>query len=140
MALLAALAAGCGSSKGTVTGKVTYNGNPVPGGQVFFVLPDTPPVFAKIGPDGSYTAKDVPVGEATVCVETDSVKSAGGGAATPQYKPPKDADPNVYDPSIQSAPVGGKYVAIPSEYGDPATSTLRYTVKDGDQTHNIDLQ
>ena len=47
---------GCDSSGlTTVTGKVTYNGEPVPTGTISFVSADKPTAYGEIGPDGSYS-------------------------------------------------------------------------------------
>jgi hypothetical protein len=98
---------------GAVQGKVTYKGLPVTGGTVAFHPAKGKPVVAKIQADGGYSAKDVPVGEVVVAVETESVKKAGGGA---------------------------KYVKIPAKYAGPKTSGITVTIKEGKQTYDIDLR
>jgi prepilin-type processing-associated H-X9-DG protein len=57
--------------KGTVTGRVTYQGQPVPGGTIIFYT-GGPEVAAKIEADGTYTLADVPVGYAGVAVRTNN--------------------------------------------------------------------
>jgi hypothetical protein len=67
---------GCGDSgppTGKVTGKVTYNGNPVNGGSVFFALKKGGAGTGTIAEDGTYTAQ-VPLGEATVTVNPPPAK------------------------------------------------------------------
>ena len=56
-----------------VTGKVTYNGSAVTGGSVSFHYKDGGKVSAPIGSDGTYSAIDIPTGDAMVTVETESI-------------------------------------------------------------------
>jgi hypothetical protein len=66
-----ALAAGCGSGGGTVSGKVTYNSEPVKGGKVIFMPLDTKGgKSADIAADGTYTVEGLPPGEVKVAVDT----------------------------------------------------------------------
>src|SRR5437763_12292637 len=85
---LAALAlggtVGCGGGKGTVSGKVSYNGQPVTDGRVSFLGPDGIPVEARIEPNGEYRAVDVPLGEAKVLVT-----SPPAGGLAPKKKEPR---------------------------------------------------
>src|SRR5437016_6252132 len=101
--LLAALALaplGCGGGTGTVTGKVTYNGEPLPSGIVLFTNADGKGTQeAEVQPDGSYKVERVPAGLARVAViTTPSVGEAagrrgppgspGGGPPQPMAPPP----------------------------------------------------
>jgi hypothetical protein len=133
--------AGCGSPKATVTGKITYNGEPLGNGRVMFIS-QTDPTKAGAGsiqPDGTYTVPDAPVGPATVTVET--IPPAGGGSsslgskAAEISKPP----PGMNMPMPQGGG-GGKYVKIPDKYKAKDQSDLSYDVKSGKQEHNIDLK
>ena len=119
-----------------VTGRVLYEGNPLPGGVVNFVT--IKGAFANTGiidENGNYQIKS-PVGEVQIGVSNkmlereapkpkeDAVKSArqekgGGGGRAPLVK--------------------GRFVNIPPKYYDAATSGLKYTVKLGAQTHDIEL-
>ena len=72
------LSLSCGSS-GTVSGKVTYNGQAVPGGVVVFVADGTRGTMsATIGEDGSYRVENVPSGPVKIAVKT----------AAPSRQPP----------------------------------------------------
>jgi hypothetical protein len=102
-----------------VEGKVTYKGKPLPAGTIAFHPAKGKPVKAVIKEDGSYTAKDVPVGQVRVTIETESVKKAA-----------KKKD------KVEKAP---KYVAIPLKYGDPKTTPLVVEVKAGRQIADIQL-
>jgi hemoglobin len=105
---------------GTVTGKVTFKGQALPGGAIGFVSADGKPTTAKINEDGSYKVGDLKPGEYKVTIETESVK------------PAKDAKP----PEGKDAP---KYVPIPVKYRDGETSGLKYEVKKGEQTFDVGL-
>jgi hypothetical protein len=109
---------------GTVAGKIMFSGKPLPGGTITFHPAKGKPIKVKIKADGSYEAKKVPVGKMRVTVETESLRLAGG------KKPPAPPAP---------AP-GGKYIPIPQKYASPKTSGLTLEVKEGKQTHNIELQ
>src|SRR5262245_18593678 len=61
---------GCSRPKATVTGNVTYRGQPVPVGTVAFFGPDGRVASAPLGPDGAYQATGVPLGQVTVTVTT----------------------------------------------------------------------
>jgi hypothetical protein len=133
-------AAGCGGS-GTVSGKVTYKGEPLGRGTVVFVSPGKATVTAPIAADGSYSIPKVPAGRVKIAVETKSAK----GAEPPQgMMPPRGANvpPEAKNSPLYGGqrPAGGKFVEIPKDYADPDKSNLTYTVTDGPQTHNIDLK
>ncbi len=137
-------AAGCGRSVGTVTGKVTYKGQPLKGGVVSFTPADGkgPPVPATIAEDGSYTAEKVPTGEMHVTVDNSNLKPPpdvlkGGGP--PKYQPPPEAPAGVdYKPPDVSGNAA-RYTPIPEKYASPDETPLKVTVKTGTQTFPIDL-
>lgn len=135
---LAALA-GCDSSvgpSGTVEGKVTYNGAPVPAGTtvVFMHQEKSLPASALTDAEGHYSllmkgTTDVLVGPYAVSVapaptgtEVDSNDRAAYEAAMMGKAPPIEA----------KAP-------FPAKYQAPATSALSYTVAEGANTYNIDM-
>jgi hypothetical protein len=126
---------GCGGvGKGTITGKVTYKGQTLKGGRVTYSVKGKS-VLAEIGEDGTYTAADVPTGEAKVTVQTSYLQQM---ARAPKYKVPEGA-PEGYkaggDPSAAK-----RYVAIPPNYEDLELTNLTYNVKSGNQTNDIDLK
>jgi len=143
------LTTGC-SSKGTVTGKVSYQGQTLKGGTVVFVPEGGGGVFrSTIAEDGAYTVAKVPPGLAKITVETKSLKpiSIPGGANKGAIKstlPPdimKDAPPGTdLEKMFDFEGPAKKYVPIPDKYSDPDKSGLTYTVKSGKQEHNIDLK
>jgi hypothetical protein len=119
--LLLVLAAGCGPSSGTISGKVTYKGKQLPCGTVTFLGPGERMASGLIATDGTYLIPKVPVGPVTVTVVT--------------HPPiPVGLSP------IPMAPPPGSYVAIPARYKSPERSGLNYTVTRGSQTYDIHLQ
>lgn len=113
----------------TVTGKVTFRGQPLPRGTVAFHPEKGKPIKAKLQEDGTYEAKKVPVGKVRLTVETESLKPAPRKPPAPGGKPPAPPAP---------APAG-KYIPIPVKYADPRTSGLTLDVKEGKQVHDIVL-
>jgi len=135
--LLTLVAAGCGSGSGSVSGKVTYKGAPVTGGNLTFIPPaGLATISVPINEDGTYSAAKVPAATVKICVETESIKPKPGG--TPKYQPPPGATP---PPGYLSGPViKGVYVKIPDKYANPDTTDLTYTVKSGKQDFTVELK
>jgi hypothetical protein len=128
--------AGC-SSRGTVTGKVTYKGAPLPVGRVTFVLSNGSGGTGEIK-DGVYTAIQVPTGPAKVTVE---IPQAGRGMPAGHGVPANANLPPEAQKMMENARGGDpKTPKIPPKYADPDGSGLTYTVKGGTQTYDIDLQ
>jgi len=161
------LLSGCGRSVGSVSGKVTYQGKSLKGGNVSFHSTEGGQSFsAAIKDDGSFEVPNLLGGSYKVCVETASLKGpsttggapkgsggSGGKGVTGGPKdgkegkgaPPPDAQiPEGYTPS---GPAGAKaaenlkkYVPIPDKYANPDTTDLTFTFKGGSETFNIDLK
>ncbi|HTU93793.1 MAG TPA: carboxypeptidase-like regulatory domain-containing protein [Gemmataceae bacterium] len=113
-----------------VSGKVLFQGQPLPGGKVTFVAVNGG--FASTGTideNGDYQIK-APVGAVEISVTNQTLQSRGGPMAP---RRPKKAE------AKKDQPTKGRWVKIPSQYGDPHTSGLSYTVKSGSQTHDIEL-
>ena len=128
--LLSALLCGCGSSTGSVKGKVSYKSAPVDYGSVVFLVGDKHAIKAEIGPDGSYEAKGVPYGEAEVEVYSRSASAEGTVAPARHTKGGKEPP----------APVAAKGVAIPENYNDRKKSGLKVTIQKGLTEFNIELK
>lgn len=133
LALLAAL--GCGGSA-TVSGKVTYKGEPLPWGSVVIYGADGKVESGRISPDGAYAVHKAPVGDVkmAVIVSDPSPRKAsemqlGAGAKKRTMRPP--GIPDV--PAI-------KFVPIPDRYKEPDQSGLNFTLKSGAQTIDLDLK
>jgi hypothetical protein len=106
-----------------VKGKVTLNGGALPSGaersRVVFEHSEGPVTAADIKPDGTYEGS-VAVGDTRVKVEH----------AEPMVTPTEGRT---------GLPMPGKDL-IPSKYSHVETSLLKYTVKSGEQTWDINLE
>jgi hypothetical protein len=122
---------GCGVPKGNVSGKVTYQGKPLPSGTIVFLGPDDRPVNSSIGGDGSYQVQGVTVGTARITVETPWEFAKAQRKNAPKLPP--DAPPMANSMMIQA-------IEIPKKYGDPQQSGVTYDVQKGAQVHDIDLE
>jgi hypothetical protein len=133
---------GCGGN-GSVSGKVSYKGEPLGGGSVLFVSTEgRGSASTEIGPDGQYSIDKIAAGPVKISVETKSAKPVKGPPRGAMPTPPAGAMPKDIDPSKYNQPSQpkGKYVAIPENYADPEKSGLTYTVTGGSQPHDIDLK
>jgi hypothetical protein len=143
-------ATGCGGY-GTVSGKVTFNGQPVKGGYVTFVAESgggsaSGPIDPK---DGSFSIEKVPTGTVKVGVQSiDRPRPGPGGRPNKgpptgaTVGPPKDgpALPPGVDPKVfQPAASGATFTPGLEGYNDPDESGIKYTVKSGPQTWSIEL-
>jgi hypothetical protein len=146
-------AVGCGGS-GNVSGKVLYQGKPLPGGAVTFMPTSGQGAYtSRINPaDGSYNILKCPAGPVRVVIVpparssadpkvrmmVDAVKSGRQPKPTPEdlEKMPKD-----FRDAFEGAIAGEeKSVPLPAKYTDPKGSELQYTVTAGNQTHDIELK
>jgi hypothetical protein len=156
MSLLALLpvVAGCGVGQGKVSGKVLYNGAPLPGAQIMFrpADPMQNAVSARADEDGRYEAV-LPVGEVKVSVDNRdqaphkkdapvvsprlppeiAQKLKGSGQSEPAA--PKSGNNNSEKPAVH-------YIAIPSNYYDIEKSGLGFKVEGGAgaQEHDLELK
>jgi len=139
----------------SVSGKVTYNGSPVTGGTISFQSSDHGGALVIINPDGTFKADEVPEGELTVAIETESInpnkevpeykggKSSGDMAAKYGKKSvnsPEHEEAGKMSPIPSGAPTGkGTYRKIPLRYSDPTQSNLKVTLKKGDNKQDFNL-
>ncbi len=124
---------GCGGPfTAPVSGKVTYKGEPLPGGVVTFIHPDGRTGYTTIKEDGSYTIPAAPGGDVKCIVQT--IKPIPGLPKRLAAKLPGGGNKG-------SEPIypAGKYVPIPEKYGDPQTSGLAYTIHRGSNSIDISL-
>lgn len=117
---------GCGQKDAAISGKVTFQGAPIPVGTIAFIGQDGKVVSGTID-KGTYSVTGVGVGSnVTVTVMSHP--------PSPMMHPPTgpaDGGP-VYPP--------GQYVPIPERFGDPKNSGLTCDVKAGTQTHDFALK
>lgn len=131
LVVLVFLLAGCNRPKGIVTGKVTYNGEVVPSGTVAFYGKDDEVSSAPIGPDGTYEATKVPLGEVKVSV------------TTPPPPDPTAPERLKKNPMIMERGITikqEKVVSVPRKYNLPGTSGISLTVTQGSQPFDITLK
>jgi hypothetical protein len=132
-ALVAVLNGGCGAGKGSIEGKVTYKGKPLPVGTVSVFAGDNQVLSGTIAADGSYRVLGVPAGTAILTVAT---PPPAPPAFVPAVKPPPIQDPNYPKEMLPNPTV--KTVPIPKRYADPKESNLSVTVE-RDKVTSLDI-
>lgn len=129
------LITGCGGQTAKVSGKVTLDGNPLPGGQIWFlpVSGKGTPAMGEINPDdGTYSVPNVPIGEVRITVDNRMLKE--GQAKLPGGKTLDVKQENVKRPA-------GTYKKIPEHYAQADKSGLKATVPSGGLSgHDIQLK
>jgi hypothetical protein len=151
--LVFAALAGCGASRAKVSGRVLFNGAPLPGGLVTF-RPEDPAqnsVSARIDEQGNYQAL-VSCGNVQVSVDNRELEPQArepGGlppGLLPQLSPDaqkalgaKQAEPPSGAASSSSPKSSSRYVPIPPRYYDIETSNLKFRVDKGEQQHDLEL-
>jgi hypothetical protein len=147
--LLLCVLAGCGGSgQVSVSGKVLFNGGPLPGGLITFrpVDPQLSPASAMISEEGTYEAI-VPIGEVEVSIDNRGLEPPPPG---PESLPggllgelsPEAIKGLKMQSSAPPAPKStqpGRYVEIPERYYDPDTSMLKFRVEHNGQQHDFQL-
>jgi hypothetical protein len=137
--LVLGIIAGCNkgnpNAPASVSGKVTYKDKTLTAGMVTFFTPEGTPYNCPIKADGTYSGTDMPAGDLTVTVETESANTS---KKVPQYGG-KDraggASPAPQDRNTEA----GEYVKIPKKYGDKKTSSLTANLTKGKNTKNFEL-
>jgi hypothetical protein len=140
----AAFLLGCGDTGkpplGRVSGKVTYNGQPVTKGIVSFVPRGGPgsqtgqTATGEIGSDGSYTLTTFDKGDGAVLGEHTVLVSA------------REEDPAIKGHGMPIPDAKGRVnikpakLLVPEKYATVANSPLRYTVHEGDNKNDIELK
>jgi hypothetical protein len=134
--LVAVLVCGCNGGlkppqTAEVSGKVLFNGQPVPGGEVTFVaIKGGYASGGAIDENGNYKVT-VPVGEVKITVDNRKLQKARGAPkAGPMLKNPDAPAPSE---------MKGKYISLPTKYANADKTDLTYTVVLGSQTHEITL-
>jgi hypothetical protein len=133
-ALACPLAGGCGVRTTTVTGRVTYRGQPVANGSVILYCADKQIVRGNLGAGGAFAIPNVPPGVATVTVQTHARVPAGLQIA--QDPPPSSGGPVLPTPGQRDP----EQLPIPPRYALPDESGLTVSVGNGPVTFDIDLK
>ncbi len=127
---------GCGPSRGTVSGKVTYKDKPVVWGTVTLIASDKMSYSGEISSDGTYSIPKVPGGPVKLCVTSpnpDTKKKEGAVPANHGGHDGPGADPT------RPLPPPGAWRRIPEKYDDPQKSGLIGTVN-SDTVIDLPLQ
>jgi hypothetical protein len=101
------------ADRATLTGRVSYQGKPLPGGSVAGVSTQDPLIGCSgiIGNDGTFGIQNAPFGPMKIAVNTEALKM------------------------VDSA----RYVQIPAKYADPETSGITADIK-ANETNTIDIK
>jgi hypothetical protein len=121
-----------------VSGTVTFQGRPLPGGRVTFVSKSGQSFTGggNIDENGNYTLQ-APVGDVKVSVDNKMLPGAPSGH---KGRPSNIAKPGLKRPGSEEAQtMKGYYVAIPNKYTSPDTSGLEYKIQKGSNTIEIKL-
>lgn len=132
-AVLPFLTTGCGSGTSTVSGTVTFQGNPVKSGSVILYCADKQIVRGLIV-DGQYTIPNVPCGSARATVQAHTKLPAG---LRLQQKLPPSIDGPIPAPVETD---NSRPVVIPPRYALPEESGLVLIVDGSHMTYEIDLK
>jgi len=125
----------CGCNRGTtyqtadLSGKVTFKGQPLPGGRVTFVADKGgTSTSGTIDENGNYKCS-APVGDIHIAVDNRMLEKKA--APGPILHRPDSEGPS----SLK-----GTYVKIPEKYYSADSSNLTLKVTSGSQTHDIPLE
>jgi hypothetical protein len=135
---------GCSPAQGKVSGRVVFDGEPLPAGRVTFrpADPRQNTVSAELDAQGNFTVV-LPLGDVLVSVDNREWEPRGpvDTELPKDLKLPPEAKKHFSavkaDRTSDKSP--GKYVLIPSKYYGAETSGLRFTVQAGDQKQDIEL-
>jgi hypothetical protein len=125
---------------GSLSGKVTIDGEPVTAGNLLLISEDgnwtgTAPLRG----DGTYTVKEPPLGNVKVAVQTELYRDRRVPTQYPSAKGkdklPGSGGMSLPDPSVR----GLVYKEIPEKYEKPETSGLTCVVQRGHQQHDFPL-
>ncbi len=144
---LLALAAGCTSKSGggaefaEVSGRVLFNGEPLPGGKITFItVGGANAQSAAIDENGNYKLQ-APVGDVQIAVDN---RMVGKHTEAPTRAVQKKGAGRPPGPTHGEEPapieIKGTYKKIPDKYYTPSQSGLTWKVEKGGGKHDIELQ
>ncbi|VTR98078.1 hypothetical protein [Tuwongella immobilis] len=122
---------GCGPGTTSATGKVTFQGKPLPGGSLTLLAEDGVAYSSAISPDGGFTIAVMPTGTAKVGVlpprggNTGKPKLAERGAGGKADRPTRGG--------------GAEAVALPEKFADPNASGVTVVISSAEPV-TIDLK
>jgi hypothetical protein len=138
--------AGCGRGDplnrgGTLSGKVTINGEPVTAGNILLVSEDGAWTgTAPLRGEGTFTVNEPPLGTVKVAIQTELYRDRTAPenkypAGKPGAKLPGSGGMKLPDPSVR----GLVYTEIPAKYEKIESSGLTCVVTKGHQQHDFPL-
>jgi hypothetical protein len=145
LVLILPLVAGCGAGEGKVSGRVLFEGAPLPAGRVTFRPADSRvnSVSVELDEQGNYQAV-LPAGEVKVSVdnsEWEPQPSLGPGPLPPGLPPEvKKAIAGSAKPKEGGGRGSKRYVKIPERYHQLETSELQFTVVRGEMKKDLELK
>jgi hypothetical protein len=131
------IVAGCGPAKTEVSGIVRYQGKPLTFGDVLVVDTDGMPHTSAISPEGSYTAREVPVGPvrfAVLLVGNERRNTVKLTKREPGKRRAKIVLSKGDDSGTLAKPL------LPPRYAAIGTSGLSTTLKPGENVFDLDLE
>jgi len=139
---------GCAGRRSEVSGTVTYQGKPLEIGTVTFLDNNKLVLGSGAISDGKYSIAKLPSGPVKIVVTTPPqipanvrARSAPAGKTLPKGKQMAE-EKHLSPEELNALPRGGRlppHVIIPEKYANPDESGLSYTVRPGNQEHNIEL-
>jgi hypothetical protein len=128
------LSVGC-TGKGSISGRVTLDGKPLPLGTITFHSEEgRHDVFNASIRDGSYAIDGVQAGKARVTIVSVDPARVGAAAASTGQAGGSDVKPR----AAPAATPG--FVAVPERYANPEQSGLTWQVLVGAQVYDVDLK
>ena len=126
-----------------VSGKVLFEGKPLPGGRVMFAaIKGGFASSAPIDENGNYQI-NAPIGEVVIGVDNRMFQPRRGAGKGKSFAGIPRQEHRLKRPDSQeeeAKPIKERrYVQIPERYANCDTSGLTYTVKPGPQSYNIEL-
>jgi hypothetical protein len=133
---------GCGkpgnAPPATVTGKVTYKGAPLTGGNMAFYPTSGEPKFASLDSAGTYEV-GLPTGEVVVTIETESLAKKYDAAGYGRGRGGSKGMPMSPKPEGANSGAAPEVVHIPKKYADKDKSNLKFTATGGKQVKDWEL-
>jgi hypothetical protein len=118
IAVCLSVLAGCGPNRAqregraVVSGTVTFNGKPVPGGIITFLSPSGATAGGMLRSAGNYYIEDAPIGKNKVTVDPEAIKPE----------------------------LGSRYVQVPPKYLKPDMTDLKVTIEAGENRADFELK